>query len=221
VLVEEATDLSDESVVGDEAHIIGEKLLAARGHLGVGRDDLDDYDNLLLLCKVHHKLVDDQPETYPVERLRKMKADHERWLRDTLASRPGGMRPHFALLHRMRSGKELCNIIGGAYVFLLDHDEPDTEEEATLISGFMQYLQDLGDCWSDMEGGQYVEMRFSLTKNIHQVEAGGFLVFGTKEQRKMRFGDNVSDCPVAIVTVVRATNNGITEVGDFAALIAK
>ena len=28
---------------------------------------VDSYDNLLLLCRVHHKMVDDQPDTYTVE----------------------------------------------------------------------------------------------------------------------------------------------------------
>jgi hypothetical protein len=55
-LVEDGTDLSDESVVGDETHIIGEKPTAARGQFGIGRDDLDEYHNLMLLCEVHHKM---------------------------------------------------------------------------------------------------------------------------------------------------------------------
>jgi hypothetical protein len=220
LLVEDGTDLSDESVVGDEAHIIGERPAAARGHLGVGRDDLDEYDNLVLLCKVHHKLVDDQPETYPVERLREMKAAHERWVSETLAGRPGGKQPHFALLFRVSTGKELSNLIGGAMTFRLDHDEPETEEEARPIGGFLQDIQDLGDCWSDMESSQLVETRFSLTKDIKAIEAAGFLVFGMTEQRKMRAGDKVFDWPVAIVAVVRPTNKGITESGHLASVIA-
>jgi tetratricopeptide (TPR) repeat protein len=83
-LVEEGTVFSGESVVGDEAHIIGEKPTASRGEFGVGRSDLDEYDNLILLCKVHHKLVDDQPETHTVEGLHEMKDRHERWVRETL-----------------------------------------------------------------------------------------------------------------------------------------
>jgi hypothetical protein len=219
VLVENGTDLSDESVVGDECHIIGEKPGAARGHLGVGRKDLDEYDNLILLCKVHHKLVDDQPETYPVDKLRAMKAAHELWVKEKLARKPGGKQPHFSLLFRVRTGKEMSNIIGGAFAFLFDHDEPETEEEAKLIGGFLQNLQDWGDLWSDLESGQHVEARFSLTRDIQEIEAAGFLVFGIQEQQKMRSGDKVFDWPVAVITVVRPTNKGITELGDLASLI--
>lgn len=35
------------------------------------------YDNLVLLCPTHHAIVDDDSEAYTVERLTKMKADHE------------------------------------------------------------------------------------------------------------------------------------------------
>ena len=35
------------------------------------------YDNLVLLCANHHTIIDDDPEAYTVERLIKMKADHE------------------------------------------------------------------------------------------------------------------------------------------------
>ncbi len=219
VLVENGDELSDESVVGDECHMIGEKPGAARGHIGVGRDDLDEYDNLVLLCKVHHKLVDDQPETYPVDRLREMKAAHELWVREKLARKPGGKQPHFALLFRIQTGKELSNIIGAADGFLFDHDEPETEEEAKLIGGFLQNAQDWGDLWSDLESSQRVEASFSFTKDIKEIEMAGFLVFGTSEKRRMRSGDNVFDCLVAVITVVRPTNKGITELGDMAALI--
>lgn len=219
VLVEDGTELSDESVVGDEAHIIGEKPTAARGHLGVGRDDLDEYDNLVLLCKVHHKVVDDQPETYPVERLREMKAAHELWVRETLTRKPGGKQPHVALLSRIRTGKELSNVIDGAQANLLDHDALESEEETKLVGGFLQSIQDWGDIWSDLESGQHVDARFSLTREIRDVEEAGFLVFGTRERRKMRAGDKVFDCPIAVVTVVRNTNKGITQLGDLASLI--
>ena len=37
-----------------------------------------DIENLLLLCRDHHKLVDNKPEIYTVEKLRAMKIKHER-----------------------------------------------------------------------------------------------------------------------------------------------
>jgi hypothetical protein len=39
----------------------------------VSEERIDDADNLVLLCRVHHKMVDDQYETYTVELLRNLK----------------------------------------------------------------------------------------------------------------------------------------------------
>lgn len=35
------------------------------------------FDNLLLLCPIHHDVIDDDPQSYSVERLTKMKSEHE------------------------------------------------------------------------------------------------------------------------------------------------
>ncbi|MCA9071734.1 MAG: hypothetical protein KDA84_22560, partial [Planctomycetaceae bacterium] len=40
-------------------------------------EERDRYENLILLCEEHHHVVDAQPQTYTVERLRQMKFDHE------------------------------------------------------------------------------------------------------------------------------------------------
>ena len=39
-------------------------------------EERNKYDNLILMCKVHHKIIDDQPNTYTVEVLKSMKAAH-------------------------------------------------------------------------------------------------------------------------------------------------
>jgi hypothetical protein len=139
--VEESTPHNAESVVGDECHIIGEKAAAARGSLSVGRDDLDEYDNLVLLCKVHHELLDDQPETYPVEKLREVKAAHERWVKERLKRKPGSA-PQFTLLLRIGTGKDLSNVIGSSHAFCFDHDELETADEAKLVGDFLGNLQE-------------------------------------------------------------------------------
>lgn len=35
------------------------------------------FDNLLLLCPIHHDVIDDDPDSYTVDRLTRMKAQHE------------------------------------------------------------------------------------------------------------------------------------------------
>ena len=221
VLVEESTPHDVESVVGDECHIIGEKPTAARGAPGVGRDDLDEYDNLILLCKVHHKLVDDQADTYPVERLRDLKSTHERWVKERLERKPGSA-PRFSMLLRLRTGKELADVIGGSHAYHFDHDELKSETETKLVARFLGSLQDWGDIWGDLDSGQHVEARFNLSEAMKEIEAAGLLVFGARETRKMNLKTNnkVFDWDVATVTVVRATDPGVTNLGELAAVVS-
>ncbi|WP_369391542.1 HNH endonuclease signature motif containing protein [Streptomyces sp. CG1] len=76
--MEDATEGDRESVVGDEAHIVAQSGKGPRAGL-IPDGEVDRYENLILLCKVHHKLIDDQPAAYTVERLREMKRAHEQW----------------------------------------------------------------------------------------------------------------------------------------------
>lgn len=75
-LVLDETETDDSSIVGDEAHIVAKEPNGPRGDSILSSNDRDKYDNLILLCKVHHKLVDDQPNTYTVEKLSEMKRKH-------------------------------------------------------------------------------------------------------------------------------------------------
>lgn len=68
-------------LVGEMAHIIGNKPTAARGTPDGGSDA---YDNLILLCPTHHTHIDKSPEgTYPVELLHEWKRSHEALISST------------------------------------------------------------------------------------------------------------------------------------------
>jgi len=83
-LVMDASQADDESLVGDACHIVAQSPTGPRGDSPLTPEQRDKYDNLILLCKVHHKLVDDQSNTYTVQRLLEMKAAHEKWVRESL-----------------------------------------------------------------------------------------------------------------------------------------
>jgi hypothetical protein len=84
VVVEDATDTDDESLVGEEAHIVSKKKGGPRYSDPLPMDRRDLVANLILLCNTCHKIVDDQAGTYPADLLRQMKADHEQWVKETL-----------------------------------------------------------------------------------------------------------------------------------------
>lgn len=73
-----ATDSGhDVSSIAEIAHIVAQKPGGPRGEDPLPLDKRDDYDNLILLCLEHHKAIDDNPDSYPVQKLRRWKLDHE------------------------------------------------------------------------------------------------------------------------------------------------
>ncbi len=84
-LVCDATGTDDESVIGQVCHIVAKKPCGPRGDSTLSLEQLDEYDNLILLCSIHHTVVDDQTRKYTVERLRQMKHEHESWVHESLA----------------------------------------------------------------------------------------------------------------------------------------
>lgn len=83
-LVIDASETDDESLIGDVCHIVATEQNGPRGNSLLTSDQRDKYDNLILLCKVHHKLIDDQFNEYTVEKLKQIKIAHEKWVRELL-----------------------------------------------------------------------------------------------------------------------------------------
>lgn len=84
-LVVDASDADRESIVGDEAHIVADSPTGPRANEG-SRQNLDGYENAILLCKTHHKMIDDQASTYSVRDLQLMKVSHEQWVDQALSA---------------------------------------------------------------------------------------------------------------------------------------
>jgi hypothetical protein len=80
----DATETDDEALVGDACHIVGDSVNGPRGNSPLSAEQRDRYANLILLCKVHHKQVDDQRNTYTEELLKQIKEDHEHWVAESL-----------------------------------------------------------------------------------------------------------------------------------------
>ena len=70
-------DPKEDVVYGEVCHIEGVEPEAARHNPQRDEATLNDYDNLILLCERHHKLIDFDPNKYTVSFLREIKARHE------------------------------------------------------------------------------------------------------------------------------------------------
>jgi len=153
-LVEQATRADAESVVGDECHIVSGQPQGPRYDASFPAARVDEPDNLILLCRVHHKIIDDQTQTYTVEALHKQKTTHEAWVTSTLnpsanpleKARIRRLKEYIpAYLLRLTSGKDILNIIQDTYAHVFDHDEPASEDEAlsrisSRSSGFRRFV---------------------------------------------------------------------------------
>jgi hypothetical protein len=65
-------------VIGEEAHIKGEKPSSPRYDPNQSHEERDGYGNRILLCPTHHTEVDSDPQTWTVQALLDMKAVHEK-----------------------------------------------------------------------------------------------------------------------------------------------
>lgn len=75
--VELAPEKQANRLIGEEAHIKGDKPRAPRYHPQQSQEDGESYENRILLCPNHHTEIDADPETWTVDKLREIKAKHE------------------------------------------------------------------------------------------------------------------------------------------------
>lgn len=83
-LVMDETETDDPSLIGEECHIIARSPDGPRGDSTFPKEKIDKYENLILMCNVHHKVIDDQPGYYTVESLNEIKKNHEKWVSESL-----------------------------------------------------------------------------------------------------------------------------------------
>ena len=82
LLTEDATEQDDGVIVGEAAHIRGEKPGAARHDPSYPADKVNSYENLIYLCPSCHTLIDKQGKSYTIDTILKWKTDHERAMRE-------------------------------------------------------------------------------------------------------------------------------------------
>jgi hypothetical protein len=218
-LVIEATSEEYESVIADECHIISSRANGPRHDSSYPPEKLDLYDNLVLLCRTHHKMVDDQVATFTTDILRQIKSNHEVWVSKKLAEgrKPKPVRLRRvkqnipAFLSRLTTGKEVLDLVTNAMAYSFDHEELKSQEEVDLVSSFLQVVQEWGDLSADLESSERVQIAYNLTKSLQELEEAGFLMFGGREVQLLEgaIQTEPSDWPIAILRVLRKDSQAI------------
>lgn len=67
----------DATIIGEICHIRSPKPNGPRHDPRLSPEECHAFENLILMCANHHKVIDDNEDAYAVERLEKIKVDHE------------------------------------------------------------------------------------------------------------------------------------------------
>jgi hypothetical protein len=188
--------------------------------------DFDGYYNRILLCRIDHRIVDDQPYQYTVEKLRGIKSRHEQWVRDRLhevsaeaGDAPIGLKPRHPgrgmVLPRLRTGKDAWLAAIGSAFYLLEPVEEDAAsmEACDAADSFLTNLKDyaeMSDVITDQGFESIREAQRDLRRRLDDVASHGLVAFGA--QRNMLITGGVappSPCTMAVV-IIRPE----AEVGD-------
>ncbi len=68
------------TIIGEMAHIHGLKPNSPRYDPSMTDEERNSYENLLILCRNCHALIDKNPDKYPPEKLKAIKREHEKWV---------------------------------------------------------------------------------------------------------------------------------------------
>ncbi|HPG62874.1 MAG TPA: HNH endonuclease [Casimicrobium sp.] len=194
-LVVEASKLDSESVVGDECHIISSAPNGPRHDPNCDPAAIDSLDNLLLLCRVHHKLVDDQSETFSVEMLQQLKRNHEKWVQERLVqSRPPEQVRIVRIqseipthLLRVTSAKALIDLISKCQGRYDDYPSDLSDSELDCTGQFLQALTD----WADLglaEPTERIHAQKAIAEHMSDLDRLGLRVYAAREMQQVRGG---------------------------------
>jgi hypothetical protein len=137
------------AVVGDECHIVGRSPDGPRGR-GTSIGDLDGYENLVLLWANDHAVVDGQQETWTVERLRRTKVAHERWVAGTTFGAADSSRGALMGLYERALSVSVC---------LPERLERVPRE---LVGTIFRTAQERSDIWADLAFDQKLMLEAEL-----------------------------------------------------------
>jgi hypothetical protein len=98
-----------ETVTGEVCHIKGKRPGAARYDPDQSDEKRHSFDNLVLMCPIHHKVIDDDPDSYSVSRLTMIKQTHE-------AAHVGSAEPSDAVVNQLLLSVAVDGAVHGSLI---------------------------------------------------------------------------------------------------------
>jgi hypothetical protein len=196
-----------ETVIGEEAHIIGERPGAAR-YQALTPDQRDAYENRILLCANDHVVIDGQAEHWTTERLHRLKDEHEQAMTSRTADRrPDGVQFHMpdaVLLDTVMTGAQLLDIVGPAYAYVFEHDELEGDAEHEAAKNLLGQAHDLGEIYSMISPAERIDVERDLRESVLDALRDGLLLRGARIDVDMTIDGEPDRWPVAILVLRKA-----------------
>lgn len=209
-LTKPETASDPEAVIGEEAHICGGKPGATRYSDGTVAWR-DSYENRILLCRNDHSEIDQQPGEWTEQRLLAVKARHEA----LMAQRTGhGERAGLTFespaedtkMPMIINGRELLDIVGGAWAYQSTHDALEGPAEREVASRLLQGARDWGEIYDDVGPSAHIDAEAELDGAIAEALAAELVLFGRQVETTVRLGEARNQWPVAYLHLHRAVN---------------
>lgn len=208
--IEIGVDLNN-TILGEECHMVSPKQNGPRHDSCFPNKKLNLYDNLLLLCSEHHKIVDENEQEFPVKKLKEIKTKHEKWVESSLSEDKIIQTKIIVpskevLLTQTMSGREIVDLCCSSYAYHFNNDDPDNEEELNLIKNLFSYLEDC-DVIKD-QPGDVVQASFEVGLIVKSLLENGYVVMIAKQMAKITGGikNEVEPWPIAYVVVRKSVN---------------
>jgi len=219
ILVIESTESDCASIVGDECHIRSKSEIGPRYDAKYPKSKLDENENLLLLCKKDHKMIDDQFGKYSTEVLEKLKSDHEKYVKSTLQTtrciseaRIIRIKEQIPThLPEIQSGNILANIIDSCHAQFPKYCDGLDDEETEVIGTFFQNVSDYADLYSEIGVLEQMRAAKDLENDIQKIQNLGFRIFAVKERQMIEGGGSAhTGWNVAHILITRNNDIRIT-----------
>jgi hypothetical protein len=197
LLVIDETSLDGDSIVGDECHIRSSKPTGPRFDPDFPMTMINSDSNLIILCKIHHKMIDDQFETYTAGLLLTIKKNHETWINSRLSTEEPTKKVKLVRykneipksLPRIENGKDLLDLSIPCMTMYHDYPSDLDADETELVAAFIQSVMDWSDMGTSLEPGEIVRASKSISDDMNTIRMNNFEIFGAVEKQILRSSD--------------------------------
>ncbi len=139
-------------LTGECAHIKAQSANGPRYDKNQTMEERDGYENLIMLCSRHHTIIDQEVEKYPVDRLQKIKQEHEAKFGYKLLLLDGEMIQKIKLSQQIHKERLIDTNINSEYIELQANINPEAniEEVFNRVSEVVNSLIDVSNKFKDL-----------------------------------------------------------------------